>query len=76
VPFVKRQEPLVPRHENYFKSAIVLSDSNRSGITGIEKRQTAHGLNPRAPRDSVKKGVDGYTMLEVYLNGLVSEAMK
>jgi hypothetical protein len=43
-------------------------DSDHDGIPDAWER--AHGLNPDDPADGNKKNVDGYTMLEKYLNSL------
>ncbi len=44
-------------------------DSDHDGMS--DEWERAHRLNPNDPTDGNKKDVDGYTMLEEYLNSLV-----
>jgi pectate lyase len=48
-------------------------DSDHDGIP--DEWETAHGLNPNDPEDANKKNNYGYTILEVYLNSLVSSVI-
>jgi hypothetical protein len=47
-----------------------LADSDHDGVP--DAWETAHGFDPGNPDDGNKKSDGGYTMLEVYLNSLVS----
>lgn len=47
------------------------ADDDRDGMPN--DWESAHGLNPNDPSDRNTIGQDGYTMLEVYLNGLTGE---
>ncbi len=49
-------------------------DSDHDGMP--DKWEKAHGLNPHDLNDGNKTNAEGYTMLEVYLNSLVSKIIK
>ena len=51
------------------KGAAAPKDTDGDGIP--DAWETAHGLNPNDASDGNKLDKSGYTMLEVYLNGLV-----
>lgn len=50
------------------KSAAAPVDADHDGMADSWER--AHGLDPADPADRNRRDADGYTMLEVYLNGL------
>ena len=43
-------------------------DTDLDGIP--DEWEKAHGLNPKDPSDASKPGADGYTNIEIYVNGL------
>ena len=45
-------------------------DSDHDGMP--DDWEKAHGLNPLNPKDGNTPNGEGYTMLEIYLNSLVS----
>lgn len=49
-------------------------DSDGDGMP--DEWEIANGLNPNDPDDGYKKNADGYTNLELYLNGLVSHIVE
>lgn len=51
------------------KSTPAPSDSDHDGMP--DEWEKAHGLNPNDPADGAKDSGNGYTNLELYLNGLV-----
>lgn len=55
------------------KSTAAPLDTDRDGMPDDWER--AHGLDPNNPDDRNDTDVDGYTMLEVYMNGLVADIM-
>ncbi|MFT3740382.1 MAG: hypothetical protein QM786_16670 [Breznakibacter sp.] len=50
------------------------TDTDRDGIP--DAWETANGLDPNNPNDGSNLNSDGYTMLEVYMNGLVAHIME
>ena len=55
------------------KSTAAPLDTDRDGMPDDWER--AHGLDPNNPDDRNDTDVEGYTMLEVYMNGLVADIM-
>jgi hypothetical protein len=53
-------------------SAAAPIDTDKDGMP--DEWETAHSLNPNDPADRNTTNADGYTMLEVYVNGLVRGA--
>ena len=49
-------------------------DSDRDGMPDVW--ETAHGFDPKRAADALTLGPDGYTNLEIFLNGLVGAASK
>lgn len=56
------------------KSTVAPLDTDRDGMPDDWER--AHGLDPNDPEDRNDTDVEGYTMLELYMNGLVADIME
>jgi hypothetical protein len=53
------------------KTTVKPQDTDKDGMP--DNWETQHNLNPNDPSDGNKTDTSGYTMLEVYMNGLISE---
>ncbi|MDR6341361.1 hypothetical protein HNQ91_004434 [Filimonas zeae] len=60
----------IPGNVGTVANGTVAADSDQDGIPNAW--ETANGLNPNNAADRNNIGAGGYTMLEIYINGLVS----